>query len=305
MVAGAGGLPWRCLAAGACGQGHCRPFPALPSHGRRGTAPAGCARHVLFLQSHRRHPGGCDRARAVPGPAARRGGDRVCRPDGLVPGVPGGALSPGHPGRSRYRHGRGRCDIAGARGHCASLRRPSSERSQRRHGSPGPRGRCGAPSRALGSGPGLEGCEYQRAGALTCAGDGAGQGTPTPPENGLATCVVAAAAPLWKRAGLPSPPEAGPVLAVHSSPDCRGVSGITCPYADQWIGRPGHRGQPRAWAWPSPGNWSAAARPGSTAPRATPARSPNPASQPVALDITNPDQVPAGRRAMRATSACW
>src|SRR5205807_1075116 len=101
--------------------------------------PAAGARHELSLQSHRGHPGGCDRPRPVPGPAARCGGDRVCRPDGLVPGVPGGALSPGHTGRSRYRHGGGRCDIAGVPG-TAPPRRPSSERSQRRHGSPGPRG---------------------------------------------------------------------------------------------------------------------------------------------------------------------
>jgi len=49
---------------------------------------------------HRRHRGGRDRGCAVPGPAAGGGRDRLCRPGGLIPGVPGGALSPGHPRRA-------------------------------------------------------------------------------------------------------------------------------------------------------------------------------------------------------------
>ncbi len=101
----------RCMGAGARGQGHCRPPPALRSDGRYGAAPAACARHELSLQPHRRHRGGSHRARAVPDPAAGRRGDRLRRPGGLVPGVPGGALSPGCPGRSWYwdRGWRGTC----------------------------------------------------------------------------------------------------------------------------------------------------------------------------------------------------
>jgi hypothetical protein len=55
-------------------------------------------RHTLrtaraSLRPHRRRPGYRNRARAVPQPTTGRGGDRLCRPGRLVPGVPGGALS--------------------------------------------------------------------------------------------------------------------------------------------------------------------------------------------------------------------
>src|SRR5215469_520183 len=42
----------RRMAAGACGQGHCRPPPALPGHGRRRAAPGARARHELSVQPH-------------------------------------------------------------------------------------------------------------------------------------------------------------------------------------------------------------------------------------------------------------
>ena len=62
------------MAAGALGEVHRRPPPAVCGGGRRGAAPGACARHELSLQPHRRHLGGRDRAGAVPGPAAGRGG---------------------------------------------------------------------------------------------------------------------------------------------------------------------------------------------------------------------------------------
>ena len=88
----------RRMGAGERGEGHRRPPPALPGDGWCGAAPAACARHEFSLQPHRCRPSGSGRARAVPGPAAGRSGDRL-RLAGLVPGLPRGALSPGHPGR--------------------------------------------------------------------------------------------------------------------------------------------------------------------------------------------------------------
>ena len=82
-------------------------------------------------------PGGSHRARAVPGLAASRSGDRLRLPGGLVPDLPGGALSPGRPGRSWYRDGsRGR-DLAGPPS-AAPPCRPSSERPPRPGGCPDP-----------------------------------------------------------------------------------------------------------------------------------------------------------------------
>src|SRR5207302_8009529 len=145
--------------------------------------------------------GGCDRARPVPGPAARCGGDRVCRPDGLVPGVPGGALSPGHTGRSRYRHGGGGCDTAGAPG-AAPPCKPSSERSQRRRGSPAPRGRCGAPSRAQE--PPVRAWKGVSSNMVRPPGEGAMLAAQSSPVSGfvfvvavLATSILLVAALAW------------------------------------------------------------------------------------------------------------
>ena len=67
----------RRMGAGERGEGHRRPPPALRGDGRCGAAPAPCARHELSLQPHRCRPGGSHRARAVPGPATGRGGDRT------------------------------------------------------------------------------------------------------------------------------------------------------------------------------------------------------------------------------------
>ena len=132
----------RRMGASERGEGHRRPPPALRGDGRCGAASAACARHEFSLQSHRCRPGGSHRARAVPGPAAGRSGDRLRRPGGLVPGLPRGALSPGRPGRSWYRDGSGRRDLAGPPG-AAPPRRPGSERPRRPGGCPDPQGRPG------------------------------------------------------------------------------------------------------------------------------------------------------------------
>ena len=75
----------RCMGAGARGQGHCRPPPALRA--MAGTVLRQQPAHgTSFPSSHTAvDRGGSYRARAVPDPAAGRRGDRLRRPGGLVP----------------------------------------------------------------------------------------------------------------------------------------------------------------------------------------------------------------------------